>query len=159
MKTFKLDERKNPTGFAFATPSVAETERREAESLARYHDATSNFEKRTNDTPDSPISVQSPTAPLLPLLLGSDGDDSQPLFRLECARVVATFLQPGSRKELNLDSAVRDTAIRNVMLSSHPDVVSFPLFYPFHSPVERVSSYQFMKLFMTCYRLPLCHDF
>lgn len=90
--------------------------------------------------PASPTSVKSPDSPesstgfLLPLAELDSGDSSRHPLRIECARIVATFLKPGSRQELTLDSTVRDTAIRNVMLSSHPDVVGFPFFHPVHSP-------------------------
>ncbi|KAF9498698.1 hypothetical protein BDN71DRAFT_1503764 [Pleurotus eryngii] len=47
--------------------------------------------------------------------------DKQP-FRVECMRIVATFLQPGAVKELPLDGIIRDTVVRDLTSSTHPDV-------------------------------------
>jgi hypothetical protein len=49
--------------------------------------------------------------------------DADP-FYVECSRIIATFLSPGSPKELLLEDTVRDTVIRNLSLSCHPDIVS-----------------------------------
>ncbi|TDL29970.1 hypothetical protein BD410DRAFT_823929 [Rickenella mellea] len=43
-------------------------------------------------------------------------------FREECMCVLATFLSPNSRKELLLDAVVRDTAIKNLVWTTHPDI-------------------------------------
>jgi hypothetical protein len=49
--------------------------------------------------------------------------EKQP-FRLECMRVIETFLRPGAVKELSLDAMARDMIIRNLAHNTHPDVVS-----------------------------------
>ncbi len=36
---------------------------------------------------------------------------------------MATFLQPGAVKELPLDEIIRDTVVRDLTSSTHPDVV------------------------------------
>lgn len=51
------------------------------------------------------------------------GADAQP-FRDECMCVLATFLAPSARKELLLDACVRDTAMKQLVWTTHPDVVS-----------------------------------
>lgn len=45
-------------------------------------------------------------------------------FKEECMRIVATFLRSDSSKELSLDAMVRETIIRDLRTSTHPDVVS-----------------------------------
>lgn len=51
-------------------------------------------------------------------------------FKEECMRVVATFLKAGSPKELNLDAMIRDSIIRDLVHSTHPDVVSVQVIFP-----------------------------
>lgn len=65
------------------------------------------------------------TDSISPGIIGFQGivDKDQP-FWMECMHVIATFLRPGSVKELNLDQSVRDALIRNLAFSNHPDVVS-----------------------------------
>jgi len=48
-------------------------------------------------------------------------------FKEECMRIVATFLKPGSPRELNLDAAIRDATMTELAHSTHPDVVSIPV--------------------------------
>ncbi|KAF7965682.1 hypothetical protein HWV62_42360 [Athelia sp. TMB] len=56
-------------------------------------------------------------------------------FRKECMDVVATFVKANSPKQLNLDAVVRDTLIRDLRHSTHPDVIrSWELHE--HSPDE-----------------------
>lgn len=38
-------------------------------------------------------------------------------------RIVATFFQPAAVKELPLDEIIRDTVVRDLTSSTHPDVV------------------------------------
>jgi len=54
---------------------------------------------------------------------GTPQTDELP-FKKECMRIVTTFLTPNSPKELNLDATVRDTIIRDLAHSTHPDIVS-----------------------------------
>jgi hypothetical protein len=42
--------------------------------------------------------------------------------RAECARIIATFFQPGAPKELSLDSDIRDAVLRGLAQNTHPDV-------------------------------------
>ncbi|KAF8725070.1 G protein signaling domain, partial [Rhizoctonia solani] len=60
----------------------------------------------------SPISVPSPIA--VPL-------KDQP-FRNEILQIVATFIRPGAKKELNLDMDVREELLRGLEKSTHPDI-------------------------------------
>ncbi|CEL63911.1 hypothetical protein RSOLAG1IB_05676 [Rhizoctonia solani AG-1 IB] len=60
----------------------------------------------------SPISVSSPAPSPL---------KDQP-FRNEMLQIVATFIRPGAKKELNLDMDVRDELLRRLEKSTHPDV-------------------------------------
>jgi hypothetical protein len=47
---------------------------------------------------------------------------AQQPFRDECERIVATFFAPNTRKELSLDSDIRDTVLRRLLKNTHPDV-------------------------------------
>lgn len=67
--------------------------------------------------------LPSPPSPLLPLPSTHLDSEAQP-FRTEVQRVLATFVLPGSRKELLLDAEERDLALSESALTTHPDVVS-----------------------------------
>ncbi|KAG6854442.1 hypothetical protein C0991_006521 [Blastosporella zonata] len=57
-------------------------------------------------------------------MTGSKSDDPDAHnFGNQCSRAIATFLTPGSSKELSLDAIVRDTVIRNLSMDCHPDAV------------------------------------
>ncbi|KAJ1309290.1 hypothetical protein OPQ81_004952 [Rhizoctonia solani] len=64
----------------------------------------------TSWSPWSPISVSSPT----PIR-------DQP-FREETLQIVATFIRPGAKKELNLDMEVREELLRGLEKTTHPEV-------------------------------------
>ncbi|PCH40785.1 hypothetical protein WOLCODRAFT_99298 [Wolfiporia cocos MD-104 SS10] len=66
-------------------------------------------------------------------------------FRADCSRIVATFLTPGAAKELPLDPAVRDTAIRNLTWSTHPDV-----FLPVYEEIYDILSTISLPRFLGC---------
>ncbi|KAH9833778.1 uncharacterized protein C8Q71DRAFT_860050 [Rhodofomes roseus] len=74
--------------------------------------------------PDSAPSLATPNSPLLsqPLRPASDPVPRDQPFKEECMRIVATFLRPGTAKELPLDAALRDTTIRDLTWNTHPDV-------------------------------------
>ncbi|CAE6435360.1 unnamed protein product, partial [Rhizoctonia solani] len=61
-------------------------------------------------SPWSPISVASPIS-----------FKEQP-FRKETLQIVATFIRPGAKKELNLDMDIREELLRGLERSTHPDV-------------------------------------
>lgn len=58
----------------------------------------------------------------------SHGPSNISCFQEECLRIVATFIKPDSSKELNLEAVVRESIVRDVAQSTHPDVVSIILF-------------------------------
>ncbi|TFY57126.1 hypothetical protein EVJ58_g7213, partial [Rhodofomes roseus] len=74
--------------------------------------------------PDSAPSLATPNSPLLsqPLRPAPDPVPRDQPFKEECMRIVATFLRPGTAKELPLDAALRDTTIRDLTWNTHPDV-------------------------------------
>jgi hypothetical protein len=53
---------------------------------------------------------------------GSTIAQSQQPFRDECDCIIATFFAPNSRKELSLDSDVRDGVLYGLTTSTHPDI-------------------------------------
>lgn len=129
----------------FRAPNHAETERRAAESLLRLAGPASS-EKTLPRIPSeartgkdlSPISPTYPPPPQYTSIAApptayaapsAEAPDNEAL-KLECSRAIATFLTPDSMKELPLDAVVRDTAVRNLSLSSHPDVVRFAVSLP-----------------------------
>ncbi|CUA67161.1 hypothetical protein RSOLAG22IIIB_13284 [Rhizoctonia solani] len=61
-------------------------------------------------SPRSPISILSPASL-----------KDQP-FQSETLQIVATFMRPGAKKELNLDMDVREELLRRLEKSTHPDV-------------------------------------
>jgi hypothetical protein len=141
-------ERRAAEGLEASEARTAKTARQEK------HDSSTSLPESPDDIVLQPIPVSpdpvppTPTSPtpLLPSPPTNDGEgtprvvtgtnldinftsipgvEDQP-FRLECMRVIATFLRPGARKELSLDAIVRDTAIRKLEHSTNPDVVSLP---------------------------------
>lgn len=126
--------------FQFYVPNRVSIERRAAESCADSaptRGSIPDLEKRSleknqlqsndklqtdNDAPPEPAKIpplpHSVDAPSMPTV------QAELLFREECMRIVATFLRPESSKELSLDATVRETIIRDLRTSTHPDVVS-----------------------------------
>ncbi|KAG6919756.1 hypothetical protein DXG01_001590 [Tephrocybe rancida] len=155
-----------PSGnaFGFESPSRAKAEDRPEERIA-------NLEKTGEGggsseppvSPASPADATSPTSlsPMLPPLYTqlampsfthSKSNDSN-TFRNDCSRAVATFLTPGATKELLLDAIVRDTVIRNLSTSCHPDVF-LPVYEEIYSLLERCSVPRFLTAASVNINLP-----
>ncbi|KAG6896186.1 hypothetical protein C0992_009809 [Termitomyces sp. T32_za158] len=122
--------------FVFETPGYA-TEMHATESIEKTRTTEERLERRDLESPATPNEVMpSPSlSPLLPpvyvqlasppmgFVAPKSHDPDYYGFRHECLRVVATFLAPGSPKELTLDAIIRDTAIHKLSQSCHPDIL------------------------------------
>lgn len=78
--------------------------------------------------------------------------EMQPL-RGETSKAVATFLRPGSSKELTLDSRMRDAVIADLTWNTHPDVL-LPIYEEIYSSLETVSLPRFLAYASTNINLP-----
>ncbi|KAG5648704.1 hypothetical protein DXG03_000051 [Asterophora parasitica] len=145
--------------FAFSSPNSAKTERQAEESLARLDQARIEESKEPpspNPTSPSPLLPPhySPLAlPPLTHTVSTNSDSETQRLNTECQRAVATFLSPGSSKELLLDATVRDTVIRNLSLDCHPDVF-LPAYEEIYNLVERCSLPRFLSLASANINLP-----
>ncbi|CAE6522724.1 unnamed protein product [Rhizoctonia solani] len=83
-------------------------------------------------SPWSPISIPSP----VPL-------KDQP-FRNETLQIVATFIRPGAKKELNLDTDVKEELLRGLEKSTHPDVFA-PAYARIYELVDECSVPNFVS--------------
>jgi len=63
-------------------------------------------------------------------------------LRDECVRIVATFFCPGAAEELLLDAVLRDTVIRNLTWSTHPDV-----FLPVYEEIYHLLETSLLRFF------------
>jgi hypothetical protein len=109
----------------------------------QVHDDASAYV--TNISPPAPVAIppssSSPRHLRSPLNLRSSVDQATPAnpmpvneptnslkrpFQKECMRVIATFIHPGSVKELPLRDEVRTDIIKQLASSTHPDIVSLP---------------------------------
>ncbi|CAE6444437.1 unnamed protein product [Rhizoctonia solani] len=91
----------------------------------------------------SPISVPSPMPSPL---------KDQP-FRNETLQIVATFIRPGAKKELNLDMDVRDELLRELEKSTHPDVFA-PAYAQIYDLVDGCSVPNFVSYAAANINLP-----
>ncbi|KAG6877667.1 hypothetical protein C0993_005166 [Termitomyces sp. T159_Od127] len=119
----------------FEAPSHA-TEIHATESIKKTRTTEERTERKDAESPATPNEVMpSPSlSPLLPpvyvqltspstaFVASKSHNSDLHGFRHECLRVVATFLTPGSPKELPLDAIIRDTVINNLSRSCHPDI-------------------------------------
>ncbi|CAE6392381.1 unnamed protein product, partial [Rhizoctonia solani] len=81
------------------------------------------------DSPSSPDRGLSPLSssasswsPWSPISILSPASLKDQPFRSETLQIVATFIRPGAKKELNLDMDVREELLRRLEKSTHPDV-------------------------------------
>jgi hypothetical protein len=130
----------------FYVPNRVSIERRAAESYAGpARDSTSDAEKgnpernqsqssekcqKGDDIPPEPARTPPPRHGVSVVASTSTIENMGPHrselpFKEECMRIVATFLRSDSLKELSLDAVVRETIIRDLRTSTHPDVVSY----------------------------------
>ncbi|CAE6473427.1 unnamed protein product [Rhizoctonia solani] len=70
----------------------------------------------------SPSSSSTPWSPWSPISVTSPVPPRDQPFRTETLQIVATFIRPGAKKELNLDMDVRDELLRGLEKTTHPDV-------------------------------------
>ncbi|KAH0588099.1 hypothetical protein H2248_006820 [Termitomyces sp. 'cryptogamus'] len=98
------------------------------------------------------LSSSSDSSPAFTTTLKSHDPDPHG-FRRECSRIIATFLSPGSPKELALDAIMRDAMIRNISLSCHPDVF-LSAYEEVYSFLERCSLPRFLLAASTNINLP-----
>ncbi|KAG6861951.1 hypothetical protein C0995_009135 [Termitomyces sp. Mi166 len=159
LKSFNEPAGSSSSEFVFEAPSYAKTEERAIESIAklkktrieeRTKNSNADFPASTNDAISStslspvlpPVYVQL-ASPSLVFTPSKSHDPDPHGFHRECSRVIATFLTPGSPKELTLDAIVRDTVIRNLFYNCHPDVF-LPVYEEVFSLLERSSLPRFL---------------
>ncbi|CAE6444333.1 unnamed protein product [Rhizoctonia solani] len=70
----------------------------------------------------SPTSSASSWYPWSPITIPSPVPLKDQPFRNETLQIVATFIRPGAKKELNLDADIREELLRGLEKSTHPDI-------------------------------------
>ncbi|KDQ64127.1 hypothetical protein JAAARDRAFT_52120 [Jaapia argillacea MUCL 33604] len=103
-----------------------------------------------------PMSAASSTgAPLhpLPKVAETFSDPASQPFREECSRVVSAFLRPGARKELNIDSDLRDDVLKDLMWTTHPDVF-LPIYDSIYTLLQSSSLPHFLAHSATAVNFP-----
>ncbi|KZT29452.1 hypothetical protein NEOLEDRAFT_1128211 [Neolentinus lepideus HHB14362 ss-1] len=101
----------------------------------------------------SSYAVPLSTSPSLSGVVAVGSDPGTQPFRDEVAKAVATFLRPGSEKELSLDSRLRDAVISDLMWNTHPDVL-LPIYEEIYNTLETVSLPRFLAYASTNINLP-----
>ncbi|KAG6857006.1 hypothetical protein H0H87_011100 [Tephrocybe sp. NHM501043] len=158
LRVFRDPTSPSSSEFVFGAPSPVKTEERAAESIVKLGKARTG-DNNDPDLPPSPTSPKDVASPMslssilppqytkhtIPTLsfTGSTNESDANTFHTDCLRAIATFLTPGSAKELSLDSVVRDTAIRTLSLGSHPDAF-LPVYEEIYSQVEQCSLPRFL---------------
>ncbi|KAG6811907.1 hypothetical protein H0H92_005305 [Tricholoma furcatifolium] len=155
-------------GFVFNSPSRARTEERAEASIANLQKVQTG-ERHSLGLPATPTTSNDPLSPtslspmlpvqdtqfsLLPSGASKSNDSDLANFRAECSRAVATFLTPNSKKELTLDSVIRETVIRNLaLLDCHPDAF-LPVYEEMYSSLETSSLSRFLSATSANINLP-----
>ncbi|RDB19917.1 hypothetical protein Hypma_012964 [Hypsizygus marmoreus] len=133
--------------FTFGAPSCARTERLAAESLAKLEGMNQESDQSTSPATASPLVLPSQYTTMTPSTststLNKSADSHETHFCAECQRIIATFLSPGAPKELSLDATVRDTVIRNLGSSCHPDIF-LPVYEEIYDLMEKCSIPRFL---------------
>ena len=80
-------------------------------------------------------------------------DPAEQPFRDEALQIVATFIRPGSKKELALDQVVRDAVLKNLVWNTHPDVF-LPAYEAIYDILETTSVPNFLEFSVANINLP-----
>jgi hypothetical protein len=97
--------------------------------------------------------IQRSGAPATPFGAAPVIPRSQQPFRSECSRIIATFFQSNSEKELSLDEDVRQAVLSALALNTHPDVF-LPAYDAIFNTLQTVSLPRFLAFATTVTNKP-----